>query len=163
MSIASQAQKAPGNTLRSNKINVDRVGMIHTRIVVVRLISFGYLHLPTTATGLPIPPEADRVEDVRHTLHDLAAARDIIALTGHHPLVQRVVLRTPGARELLADLTAYALRPAPRPRTIAIGCAGGKHRACALVVLLTQTLRSAGLTVDAQHLHAHLPRVLTAS
>jgi hypothetical protein len=41
--------------------------------------------------------------------------------------------------------------------------AGGKHRACALVVLMSQVLRTRGLSVETQHLHAHLPRVLKAS
>ncbi|MBT2227654.1 hypothetical protein [Nonomuraea sp. NEAU-A123] len=41
----------------------------------LRLISFGYLHQPIGPDGLPIPPEADRIEDVRERLRDPAAAR----------------------------------------------------------------------------------------
>jgi UPF0042 nucleotide-binding protein len=123
----------------------------------IRLISFGYLHL----NGGP-PPEADRVEDVRDRLRDPAAARGILDLDGHDPRVQEVVLNTPGARELLDDLANYAELPAGH-RTIAIGCAGGKHRACALVTLLAQALRDRGRQVDVEHLHAHLPRVLKGS
>ncbi|WP_435842126.1 RapZ C-terminal domain-containing protein [Streptomyces hirsutus] len=94
----------------------------------IRLISFGYLHLPTGPDGSPIPPAADRIEDVRDRLRDPAAARDILDLDGFHPRGQDVALATPGARELLANLTDYADIPAG-PRRIAIGCAGGRHRA----------------------------------
>lgn len=125
------------------------------------LTSFGYLHQPSDADGHPTPPTADRIEDVRDRLRDPAAARDILDLDGRHPRVQAVVLATPGAPELLDNLTAYALLPAG-PRRIAIGCAGGKHRACALVELLAQRLLEHGVPVTVEHLHAHLPRILKA-
>lgn len=56
----------------------------------LRLISFGYLHQPTDAADNPIPPAADRIEDVRTRLHDPAAARSnsILGLDGQHPMVQ---------------------------------------------------------------------------
>ncbi|MET9593151.1 hypothetical protein ABZY45_19745 [Streptomyces sp. NPDC006516] len=76
----------------------------------IRLISFGYLHLPTGPDGQPIPPAAGRVEDVRDRLRDPAAARAILDLDGHHPRVQDIVLTTPGARELLSNLADYARR-----------------------------------------------------
>jgi RNase adaptor protein for sRNA GlmZ degradation len=120
----------------------------------IRLISFGYLHLH----GAP-PPDADRVEDVRTRLRDPAAARGILDLDGRHPRVQQIVLSTPGSRELLANLAAYAELPAG-PRSIAIGCAGGKHRAGALTELLGRELRERGYDVEIEHRHIHLPRVL---
>lgn len=125
----------------------------------IQLISFGYLHLPTGPDGTPIPPAADRVEDVRDRLRDPAAARDILDLDGLHPRVQDVVATTPGARELLANLCEYATLPV-RPRRIAIGCAGGRHLASALTELLAQALRERGYPVDVEHLHVRLPRVL---
>ncbi|MDL5206561.1 hypothetical protein [Streptomyces sp. ALI-76-A] len=97
----------------------------------ISLIFFGYLHLPTDPDGQPVPPAADRIEDVRDRLRDPAAARDILDLDGFHPRVQAVVLNTPGARELLANLADYADLPAG-PSRIAIGCSGGRHRACGL-------------------------------
>ena len=127
----------------------------------IELTSFGYLHLPTDADGHPAPPTADRTEDVRDRLRDPAAARDILDLDGRDPRVQAVVLATPGAPELLDNLVAHALLPAG-PRRIAIGCAGGKHRACALVELLDSRLRNCGLPATIRHLHAHLPRVLNS-
>jgi len=91
----------------------------------IRLISFVYLHLPATPDGAPIPPTADRIEDVRERLRDPPAARDILDLDGFHPRVQEVVLNTPGARELIDNLTDYARLPAG-PRRIAIGFGGGQ-------------------------------------
>lgn len=126
---------------------------------VLLLTSFGFLHLPTNADGRPVPPPADRIEDVRDRLRDPAAARDILDLDGLNPRVQDVVLNTPGARELLANLADYATLPAG-PRRIAIGCAGGKHRASGLTELLAREVRARGRQVDVEHLHIHLPRVL---
>ncbi len=126
----------------------------------IRLISFGYLHLPTDPDGRPVPPAADRVEDVRTRLRDPAAAQAILDLDGRDLRVQDVVVGTHGARELLDNLTAYALLPAG-PDSIAIGCSGGRHRACALVEILARRIRAHGRGAEIRHLHAHLPRVLT--
>jgi UPF0042 nucleotide-binding protein len=120
----------------------------------IRLISFGYLHLKDGP-----PPAADRVEDVRTRLRDPAAARDILDLDGRHPRVQQIVLNTPGAPELPVNLVGYASLPASA-RTIATGCAGGKHRAVALTELLGEELRERGLTVEIEHRHVRLPRVI---
>jgi RNase adaptor protein for sRNA GlmZ degradation len=122
----------------------------------LRLTSFGYLHLRGDAAGRPVLPAADRIDDVR-SLHDPAVAPHLLDLDGTHPHVQAVVLATPGVPELLANLTAYALLPSA-PREIAIGCSGGKHRACALVEVLARRVRAGGRDVDVTHLHAALPR-----
>jgi RNase adaptor protein for sRNA GlmZ degradation len=128
----------------------------------LHVISFGHLHLRTALDGQPLLPAADRVEDVRYTLRDPAAARGLLDLDGHDPRVQQVVLNTHGARELLDDLAADALRLSTRPRTFAIGCSGGRHRAAALSILLARELLERGMQVHVRHLHAHLPRVLKA-
>jgi UPF0042 nucleotide-binding protein len=120
----------------------------------IRLISFGYLHLKDGP-----PPAADRVEDVRTRLRDPAAAKGILDLDGRDARVQQIVLNTPGARELLANLADYASLPAG-PSVIATGCAGGKHRAAAITELLGQMLRARGFDVVIEHRHVHLPRVL---
>jgi UPF0042 nucleotide-binding protein len=126
---------------------------------VLVLTSFGFLHLPKDATGRPVPPMADRIEDVRDRLRDPAAARDLLDLDGLNPQVQHIVLNTPGARELIDNLADYADIPAG-PRRIAIGCAGGKHRVAGLAELLARALRDRGRQVEVEHLHVHLPRVL---
>ncbi|MFJ7907357.1 hypothetical protein [Kitasatospora sp. NPDC096204] len=75
------------------------------------------------------------------------------------PRVQQIVLNNPGARELIDNLAAYASLPAG-PRRIAIGCAGGRHRASGLTEILANELRQRGHQVEVEHLHVHLPRVL---
>ncbi|TXR99759.1 hypothetical protein EAO73_27895 [Streptomyces sp. col6] len=115
--------------------------------------------LPTDPTGRPIPPAADRVEDVRDRLRDPAAARDILDLDGFHPRVQDIVLNTPGALELIDNLVSYAMLLAG-PRSIAVGCAGGRHRACGLVQIIGQRIGDLGRETTIEHMHAHLPRVL---
>lgn len=122
--------------------------------MTIRLISFGYLHVTNGKL-----PAADRVEDVRDRLRDPARARDILDLDGLNPRVQQVVIGTPGARELLAELADDASR-VNGPRSIAIGCAGGRHRAAGLIELLAQEMRNRGHRVDVTHMHVHLPRVL---
>ncbi|GLZ43512.1 RNase adapter RapZ [Actinokineospora sp. NBRC 105648] len=121
----------------------------------VQLISFGYLHQR---------PEAEVVVDVRLSLRDPAVRTDLLDLTGQDPRVRAVVLDTPGARDLLGALLAHvhALRALPpdRPRRIAIGCAGGRHRSVALVDALAAALAERGVTGTVEHLHVHLPRVL---
>jgi RNase adaptor protein for sRNA GlmZ degradation len=119
--------------------------------MTITLISFGYLH--------GTPPQADRVEDVRDRLRDPAAARDILDLDGHHPRVQGVVLATPGALQLLDNLVEYCELPAG-PSRIAIGCAGGRHRAPSLIELLANLLQGRGHTVTVEHRDVHRPRVL---
>lgn len=126
----------------------------------VTLTSFGYLHLPTDIRGIPVPPLADRVEDVRNRLRDPAAAKDVLDLDGLDRRVQDIVLATPGARELLDNLAEYVALPAG-PRVIAIGCAGGRHRAASLIELLAHRLRADARQVEVRHLHIHLPRVIT--
>ncbi|MGW4995429.1 hypothetical protein ACWEQ3_49075 [Streptomyces mirabilis] len=64
----------------------------------IRLISFGYLHLPTGPDGQPVPPAADRIEDVRDRLRDPAAARIPPAFQHLH------------ARAIDAEAAAQALR-----------------------------------------------------
>ncbi|MFJ9855300.1 hypothetical protein [Streptomyces sp. NPDC101150] len=49
------------------------------------------------------------------------------------------------------------------PRRIAIGCAGGRHRASGLTELLARALRERGRDVEVQHLYVRLPRVLKAA
>lgn len=123
---------------------------------MLTLISFGYLHLPA------VPPCADRVEDVRDRLRDPAAARDVLELDGRDARVQRVVLATPGARELLKNLADYAMQTVGSPRRIAVGCAGGRHRAASVVELLAHELRGRGRDVVVEHQHIDRPRVLGA-
>lgn len=79
-------------------------------------------------------------------------------LDGFGSRVQAVVLSTPGARELIDSLVTDVLRPSG-PRSIAIGRAGGEHRACGRIEVLGERLRNLRQDVEAEHLGARLPRV----
>lgn len=117
--------------------------------MTIYLISFGYLH--------GSPPWADRVEDVRQRLRDPAAAKDILDLDGFDPKVQAIVQATPGAAALLDNLVTYVEQC--QPTRIAIGCAGGRHRAPSLIELFAKRLEE-DYDVDVDHRDVHLPRVL---
>jgi hypothetical protein len=57
-------------------------------MTVLRLVSFGYPHLPTDEQGRPIPPAVDRIDDGRDRLKD-PAARDILDLNDGSPIRNR--------------------------------------------------------------------------
>jgi RNase adaptor protein for sRNA GlmZ degradation len=126
----------------------------------VRILSFGYLHGPA--------PEADLTVDVRRYLRDPATIRGagLLDSDGRDQAVKDVVLRTPCAVYTLVT-AAYFLSTCPRthrPAVIAFGCAGGRHRSAALAELLAADLERLGCyRVDLEHLHIHLPRVLSTT
>lgn len=130
--------------------------------IVVTVVSFGYLH--------PRPSEldtADLVEDVRKRFRDPHHDPRFRELTGLDAAVQGRVLRQPGVDRFLADLDTHVMRKirtpsrATRPQafTVAIGCAGGRHRSVVLADKLTELLKRRGLTVEVRHLHIHRPVV----
>lgn len=107
--------------------------MTHPDVVIT---SFGYLHGGA--------PEADIVIDVRRQLRNPYVDPMIRDLTGFDGPVQEHVLATPGAYGLvrnMAQLVSALWRHgvAAPPVTVAIGCAGGRHRS----VVLAQELRAA--------------------
>jgi RNase adaptor protein for sRNA GlmZ degradation len=120
---------------------------------VIRLVvtSFGYLHGPA--------PAADVVVDLRRVLHNPANDPTMRELTGLYPAVAAHVLNTPGAVPIIDSLTtltlAYLAELDKRARlvTVAVGCAGGRHRSVAVANALTQRLRTqrADLGVRIEH------------
>lgn len=119
------------------------------------IVSFGYLHGPA--------PEADATFDVRRYLSDPAAVRaaGLLDSDGLDPVVQQVVLDTPGASETIAAALEFAFGfPQARRCVIAFGCAGGRHRSAALAEVMAEDLRHLGFTVTVRHQHIHLPRVV---
>lgn len=120
---------------------------------MIKLVSFGHLHGPA--------PRADRIEDVRARLRDPARmSTELLDSDGFDPAVQAIVETTPGAAALLVNLGAYCLSALDDDLTVAVGCAGGRHRAPALVELLARRLEAVGVEVDVDHRDVHLPRVL---
>lgn len=118
--------------------------IIHDKIEIV---SFGYGHGPT--------PAAHAVLDVRHHFRDPHANLALRHLTAEHPAVMQAVMGTPGVPELvrtIADLV-YAFRHGPQPGliTIAVGCAGGRHRSAAIAIEAAAALEAEGFSVTLTH------------
>jgi UPF0042 nucleotide-binding protein len=117
-------------------------------------VSFGFLH--------GSPPPADLTFDVRRWLRDPAAAEGILDLDGRDPRVQHIVCRTEGAVAAICHITRMVADfPAGRDCTVAIGCAGGRHRSVALIMLAATLLIMLGMAVELEHRDVHRPRVLT--
>ncbi|MGH8919965.1 MAG: RapZ C-terminal domain-containing protein, partial [Actinomycetes bacterium] len=123
------------------------------------ITSFGYLHLRERH------PRADLVVDVREHLRDPHVDPGMRVLTGLDPTVVSKVLTTPGAPGLIDALVhaAGALLPAAcragRLVTIAIGCAGGRHRSVVIAATVAERLTHAGWGAEAEHLHLGMPVV----
>ncbi|GAB2722347.1 RapZ C-terminal domain-containing protein [Kitasatospora kifunensis] len=114
----------------------------------VRVVSFGFLH------GAP-PEGAHLVLDLRHHFRDPHVDPALRYLTAHDEPVRRAVLTTPGIRELIActagAVEAFDLGPFRGPVLIAVGCAGGRHRAATVAMVLADRLRKLGLSVELVH------------
>ncbi|MFJ6775849.1 ATPase [Kitasatospora sp. NPDC091257] len=117
-------------------------------LIEIRVVSFGYLH------GAP-PAFAQLVLDLRAHFRDPHVDPALRHMTADDLPVRRAVLATPGIRELitatalLAD--AYDAGPAEAPLTIAVGCAGGRHRAATVAMALTKRLGKTGTAVRLAH------------
>ncbi len=114
-------------------------------VTEIRVISFGYLH--------GAPPAAHLTLDLRAHFRDPHVDPALRELSAHDLPVRRAVLGTPGIREtitaaaLLAE--AFDAGPSPAPLTVAVGCAGGRHRAATVAMALARRL---GKTVAPVHL-----------
>ncbi|MFD9692481.1 ATPase [Kitasatospora sp. NPDC059088] len=116
-------------------------------VTEITVTSFGYLH--------GAPPEAHLTLDLRRHFRDPHVDPTLRDLTANDLPVRGAVLTTPGIRELivatalLAD--AYEAGPAEAPLTIAVGCAGGRHRAATVAMALARRLSKTGIPVDLVH------------
>ena len=119
--------------------------------IQVVVTSFGYLHGD--------PPKADLTVDVRHHLRDPHLDPAMREMTGLDVAVIEQVLSTPGANGLIDALVAAAsaLLPAACRAgwlvTVAIGCAGGRHRSVVLADAVRARLSLAGWGAETEHLH----------
>jgi len=108
----------------------------------VEIVSFGYLHGP--------PPAAHLTLDLRLHFRDPHVDPALREMTAYDEPVRRAVLDTDGIRNLIdataAAVTAYRSGPSAGPVTVAVGCAGGRHR-----VVDRTTERHAG--------REHIPRM----
>ncbi|WP_030241014.1 RNase adapter RapZ [Streptomyces sp. NRRL S-350] len=116
-------------------------------LTCIDVVSFGYLHAA--------PPDAHLTLDLRRHFRDPHVDPALRHQSARDLPVRRAVLATPGIRELitaaalLAD--AYDAGPSGAPLTIAVGCAGGRHRAATVASVLAARLGKTGMTVHLTH------------
>lgn len=113
----------------------------------VEIISFGYLHGE--------PPAAHLTLDLRHHFRDPHISPELRYMTAHDSEVRQAVYGTPGIPALIeatADAVAAFLNgPSTGPVHVAIGCAGGRHRAAAVAMALKPALADEGITATVTH------------
>jgi RNase adaptor protein for sRNA GlmZ degradation len=114
----------------------------------VAITSFGFLHGP--------PPAGQHlVVDVRGHFRDPHFSEALRDLDATDPRVYQAVTTTRGVTDLTmaAALAIAAFRsgPVPGPVAIAIGCAGGRHRAAGIAIALSRLLDDWGIPASVAH------------
>ncbi|MFD7922525.1 ATPase [Streptomyces sp. NPDC059740] len=121
----------------------------------VTVTSFGYLHAPA--------PEAHLTADLRTHFRDPHVAPELRHMTAHDQAVRDAVLNTPGIPAVIDALThavhGYLAGPSTGPTAVAVGCAGGRHRAATVAAALHQRLTDAGVPAHLVHRDLHRPVV----
>jgi RNase adaptor protein for sRNA GlmZ degradation len=107
--------------------------------MTVTITSFGYLH--------GAPPAAHITLDLRRHFRDPHVNPELRNRTAHDQAVRDIVLTTPGIRDLIDSaigaVRAYQAGPGGGDVHIAIGCAGGRHRAATVAAELADALGDA--------------------
>ncbi|MEV7023241.1 RNase adapter RapZ [Kitasatospora sp. NPDC093558] len=116
-------------------------------VTEINIVSFGYLH--------GAPPPAHLTLDLREHFNDPDRIESLRYLTAEALPVRAAVLATPGIQELIAGAAAvadaYDSGPQAAPLTIAVGCAGGRHRAATVARVLVKRLGKTGVPVHLTH------------
>ncbi|MFJ3984394.1 RapZ C-terminal domain-containing protein [Streptomyces fungicidicus] len=113
----------------------------------VTISSFGYLH--------GAPPAAHLTFDLRHHFRDPHVSPELRHMTAHDSEVRRAVLGTPGIPalvEAIADaVVAYRRGPGGQDVTVAVGCAGGRHRAAVMAEAIRTALADEDVRATVVH------------
>jgi len=113
----------------------------------VEIISFGYGHGPA--------PEAHATFDVRRHFRDPHLHPALCDLMATDTEVANAVIGTTGIPRLIVAMAAvtraFRSGPEPGPVTVAVGCAGGRHRSAAIAMALAGLLRDDGTPVTVTH------------
>ncbi|MFJ2630870.1 ATPase [Streptomyces sp. NPDC087422] len=113
----------------------------------VRITSFGYLH--------DAPPPAHLTLDLRAHFRDPHINPALRELTAHDQVVVDTVLGTPGIGIVIdavqGAVLGYLAGPSGSAVTVAIGCAGGRHRAAAVAAEIACRLQAAGISTQVSH------------
>jgi RNase adaptor protein for sRNA GlmZ degradation len=117
------------------------------------ITSFGYLHGPA--------PVADVTVDVRAHLRDPHLDSAMRELTGMHQAVRQHVLACAdrvvlGLVIMFRELLSVTANP---PVTVAVGCAGGRHRSVVIAEEVARRLRRCDWQVQVHHVHIDRPVV----
>jgi RNase adaptor protein for sRNA GlmZ degradation len=121
--------------------------------VSLTIISFGYLHGQ--------PPAADITQDMR-SFRDPHVDPAMRQLTGRDEAVIAKVLATSG---IVGVINRLAMECASRsgygkqPVTVAVGCAGGRHRSVVVADQVARLLREQGYAVTVDHRDIEQPVV----
>jgi UPF0042 nucleotide-binding protein len=127
-----------------------------SNLVKVVIFSFGYLW-HTNPSELATTGNCEVLVDVRDLLYNPFHDPAMRELTGLDPRVQDFVLRTPGARELVASVAGLALTAQLQVDglgklvEVGFGCAGGRHRSVVLANMLGHMLNQAGVGAEVTH------------
>lgn len=113
--------------------------------IEVRIVSFGYGH--------GAAPHAEMTFDLRNHFRDPHVDPEFRELTGTDDRVIDRVLDTPGVHSLINSIlcAAFAYLEADKPLTIAIGCAGGRHRSVVIANEVATGLEYDGVHVATTH------------
>lgn len=115
--------------------------------ICVEIFSFGYLH--------GRPPAAHLTLDLRRHFRDPHVDPQLRHMTAADEPVRHAVINTPGIAELVEAtaraVDAFAAGPSATDVVVAVGCAGGRHRAPAFADALTARLEAAGHGVTVHH------------
>lgn len=118
----------------------------------VTITTFGFLH--------GSPPDGHLVLDLRHHFRDPHINPALREMTAHDAPVRQAVLSTPGIGALiegaLVAIAAFHAGPRPGPVHVAVGCAGGRHRAAVVGQALADRLHGAAAL---HHRDLHRPVV----
>lgn len=115
----------------------------------VQITSFGYLHAEA--------PEAEITIDLRHHFRDPHVSPELRHLTAEDEAVREAVRSTPGIMPLVFAVAvaaeSYLAGPssAGRPVRVAVGCAGGRHRAASVAMELRDVLVAADVVASVSH------------
>ncbi|MFI9327810.1 ATPase [Kitasatospora sp. NPDC052868] len=117
-------------------------------VTEIRVVSFGYLH------GAP-PAGATLTLDLRRHFRDPHVDPALRHQSASDLPVRRTVMATPGIRELITSaallVDAFDAGPSEAPLTVAVGCAGGRHRAATFAMALARRLGKTGVRVTLTH------------
>ncbi|GAB3209881.1 hypothetical protein GCM10027294_26010 [Marinactinospora endophytica] len=114
---------------------------------MAEIVTFGYGH--------GVPPAAHITVDLRVHFRDPHVSPELRYLTARDQVVRDAVLATPGIRQVVdalrAAVLAYLAGPSGGDVTVAVGCAGGRHRAATVGMELAALLLRDGVAVTVVH------------